>query len=611
MRNEHVFESPETEAKVQRVIKQALNRNRIQLPPNGTWVYVLSTRGGNREFEDYVRTFLSEDKDISFTEMFDAIMEKAKELGTDPSVPEPGTIEQWRNNLMAVYKEVHGITKKRLSKEDYDKYIANPKTDQHVPNKRFRWGWLADGEKIKQAIENIKARSNPDKFGKHQRAANINATLVRFVRDFITNPSVKGALGAYNTAMRQEAVVVQTNINEQQPSNQQIQNLPLPHEMFQNKVNIFKMAKAVVPFITQINEHERRGRWRSVHTRLRGTLYGNLAYQILDHSDDWVLRTENLYTVRLIVKGRDDMPPNDDTVTFNYMVIDPTNRDQALEIVYRDTKTMNDIRKGGDYVFTKGKYKGKKMSEVGIRLPLEKKSWPVQAFWWTWDYEPDRMFLFPPPSNWKTGTFMTKEAMSVFIKTWTWTLDNGKVPLMSNYRTSKQMANELTNFYKNANDKMIRNIQTFQTTSGVARTNYVKSPLLPDWSVSMAIAAEKPSQKYEGFTEPLMVHNTKSHLLGHYKRDKLDEVLTRLNHIQEVQTSKSLEWESLFKTPIAEDTMEINPDFPWLTTEIYEQMIGDLDIPENEPPPTPPPEAARGKRSRVDIPGAPRKRGRA
>lgn len=608
MRNEHVFEDASTEAKVQRVIKQALNRNRIQVPDNGTWVYVLSTRGGNRDFEDFVRDYLSEDKDLSFTDVFDTIMNKAKELGTDPSVPEPGTIEQWRNNLMAVYKEVHGITKKRLSKDDYDKYIANPKTDQHVPSKRFRWGWLADGEKIKQAIENIKARSNPDKFGKHQRAANINATLVRFVRDFITNPSVKGALGVYNTAMRQEAVVMQTNINEQQPSNQQLTNLPLPHEMFQNKVNIFKLAKAVVPLIPQITDHERRGRWRAVHIRMRGTLYGNLAYQLLDHSDDWVLRTENLYTVKLLVKGRDEIPPNDDTVTFNYMVIDPANREQALEIVYRDTKTMNDIRKGGDYVFTKGKYKGQKMSEVGIRLPLEKKSWPVQSFWWTWDYEPDRLSLFPPPTNWKTGSFMTKEAMSTFIKTWTWTLDNGKVPLMSNYRTSKQMANELSNFYKNANDKMIRNIQTFQTTSGVARTNYVKSPLLPDWSVSMAIVADKPTQKYEGFTTALMVHNLKSPLLGHYKRDKYEEILTRLNHIQEVSTSKTLEWGDLFKPAIMEDTMEINPAFPWLTPDIYDQMTQDLDVDE-EPEVTPPP-PPRKRQTRGDTPGAPAKRGR-
>ena len=94
--------------------------------------------------------------------------------------------------------------------------------------------------------------------GRTEKGVDMNITkkwtaMVVFTRDFIGG-DMRGYSGLYEQWQNNGIVKVVTVGRDQLPTQEQLSNLPLPHEMWANKCRIRQYALAMMPYIGEIRE---------------------------------------------------------------------------------------------------------------------------------------------------------------------------------------------------------------------------------------------------------------------------------------------------------------------------------------------------------------------
>jgi len=286
---------------------------------------------------------------------------------------------------------------------------------------------------------------------------------------------------------------------------------------------------------------------------MHGLIFGNLAYQLLDYSENIVFRSQNLYDLQIFTqkefKARFPDKPPGMRDGLNYVVVDPAKKNQDLEFVYWKYKTSKKVN-AENYQYTSGPYKDEYFNDIGMRIIIKANSLPHKAFWLSWELVPNRRHLLVQKGD--TSKPMNKGIGDLF-KRFMWALDDNKVPTSQNFRTAKQIVQALTKLDKNAHKLEEQYVLAFQTVNAQkARVSYEKTDVHDDYSASYMLTYRLPTQ-IPGIEEPttLMHQNPDTHTYAKYKQGDAyeTEIKKKLDSITKMHTTRELEWGKLFKAP--------------------------------------------------------------
>lgn len=534
-------------AAVQDACNKAVKSLGIKELPVGYWQYVIKPR--LRLPEDKLHDFLWADKDYTWKDLSVGIQHLAKEFAKDTKNPEPvseKTIHQYCNDLNQAFMYAMGI------EEQYKGSRSPPVINPKQEGESNRWHWVTQVKKVKEGLDKAaKASSNALSYLTQK-----NKVLTVFARDWLGG-DMRGFALYYEQEMAVGSYQVAKVGKEQLPSDQQLDNLPLPHEMLLNKLKLHEYASAFYPhnnkLIKDIGDKYRAARkmqekkpnlqnmYHSSYNDLWNLLFGNFVYQMVDYDDSWVFRNQNLYTVQILYPG-EDTPTSGDV---NFMRVDPAKRNQNIEIIHNKFKTAEKVKQQqkrqrqfeGPENEMEGTTNDDGLLEHGLKVIVIPGSKAHQAFWATYDLTGRRQYLIP---KFLDPTQPRHQFDAGFMKH-TWVLDE-KVPTFGDYRTSKQMIQLLHSITMTKAQKEKLHAMSFQGQDAPARTAYEKPALAEDYQNSYRLANQDPSKGY------VFITGTKDNTSYNQKYIGLaKDILSSLGRSSGMKAITSTDPEDIFK----------------------------------------------------------------
>lgn len=579
------------------------NKKKLSYPSNGVWQYMVQPDVD--PIIPIMREFLLKDHDLGQKDIGTFYKKKYEEFHADGTYKfaqteeektktgenSPLTFEGYFSKITQLFRYTHnlGPAPKGRNSSEATNIIINPKNDPYYANMSkaqreklnfdtaARWAWMLDFDRMQEAFEMRKRDiSNPNKIA--SGIAGYRSAHVRILRDFIATPQALAVAGKFEEAQRKVTEAMADEIKEQKATESDMKNLPLPHEMLMNKARHHYRAKNLAPILSEARAMlDSKKLKQTAYDAIHNTVFSNLYYQLVDHSDGVVFRNQNFYLTKILIKGKDPEPKRG--LNVDYVMIDPRDRKDKLEFVFYSFKTDKYYE---DFKYTHEMYKGtpyynKTFKEIGYRVIVEANTLAHQAFWWTWDLVPDRQFMFVQARSKKE---MTSQYMSNFVNKQVWLLDDTKEPTATAYRTSKQNIQKLNAVYLNAKEKEVQFLNAFQSATGAARMNYELPELVGDYANSYRLANAFPDETKGGKLWTLMHTNPNDKKFGQFRNGERETIEGVLNGIDKVYTRKgdsAFDLTSRYKAPLITAASFPNVFPEGGVDTVDEEMFGDAD----------------------------------
>lgn len=412
-----------------------------KLPEHGYWQYVVGSAPDTDMVMELNEPIDMHDLNRIYTKYY-----------TGPDAKRTKTVNAYTSGVNIAYKIMHGIQ------------VSDRKQDQPILN-ADGWKWLQSREAIIKAVKKYMDGSLDKKTRGISAASKIYLSLLHLIRSLGT-PALQPDGRVYSRLAAGNTKKVQAVQDKQQTTTKQKDNMPLPHEIFQNGIILHNRAKDMEDIITKLNKIKGTAEYVSTRSKVMAVLLGNLAYQLINMEEGAVVfRNEGVYDVAISYPGEKKLHPN-------FIKINPKARDQDMLITYTEYKTSKSVAK------ERSKASGEQ-ENAEVKVTVVKGSKAHEAFWLAYDAWPMRRWLLP-----KLTKDEKRGGLTELVNNNMWILDDDKKPLGGNYRTAKQTVQMLDPKLVKADLRILQE-QAFQTKDGDIRHIYDKKDVMADFKASL------------------------------------------------------------------------------------------------------------------------------
>jgi hypothetical protein len=519
-------------SEIQLWIDKLMAEKEVFVPAGGSWLYsILPFEVKDDPLDAILRAELLKDVDLDYidlmgnkekTGLIELAYQKVDPDGENAEVTcKYGSMRTNIAQFHQVFKIVHGFPTGAHTAR-----TLNPKADPGFPE--GRWAWVLEADKVIKKLEESDLRA--------QAIANNMIFIQRFASSIIGGVAGVKAGALYSTKMRGELTQANQAGQAQQVKKDEEMNLPLPHELEQNRHNLMEQVLALVPYLPKVEalKDDRPTTYKTVWSMVMA----NIIMQFYSYSDEWVLRSQNVYSLRIVVKGKEKPPTKG-----NCIIVDPANQNADALVIYREFKTA--------HLFDGYKIDGKEFEKEGFQFPINGKSMVMKAFWMSWLLLPNRTWVIPiwdKPEEHMTDT-------SALVAQYGWTLKGvGKKKEVhtQQVRTAKMNIQYTFRTKLTKEEQQLTNVQSFQTIAGYARLQYEKPTWNDDFLQSMKLTNK--------LATPRLMDER-----GRFVKDQSKEISNVLDHIVQIAKVPEQVWEKIIlPTPMTAGDLKKEVEGKWL-----------------------------------------------